>query len=200
MFGGEREHRIWRSEFSAGLPDVAAAGFNVIQSYQFEGDLNGPANTIEDARSYLDAAYKSGLKVLMRVPQECVSKRNLPCIKKRVSALKDHRALFGWQLYDEPDTPAYDLHGKEQGPAVPPKNLVEAYKTIKQHQGRTYLLTVNPSRGPVQLQIRFALDRFPNPRITLLPEGQRIPFQSGSFNAQWSPYDVRIYEIVSGRP
>jgi len=70
---------------------------------------------------------------------------------------------------------------------------------IKQYDGRTYLLTVNPS-APVQRQIRLDRDRFPNPTITLLPERQSIPFQNGSFDAKWGPYDVRIYEIASGSP
>lgn len=114
------------------FPEIAAAGFNVIQSYQFEGDSDGPANTIEDARAYLDAAYKSGLKVLMGIPQECVIKGNLAYIRERVLALKDHPAIFGWQLYDEPDVPGYDLHGEKQAPPLPPRNLIDAYETIKQ--------------------------------------------------------------------
>ncbi len=366
------------------FPEIAAVGFNVIQSYQFEGDLDGPANSIEDARAYLDAAHKSGLKVLMGIPQECVTKRNLTCVKKRVSALKDHSALFGWKLYDEPDSPVYDPLTKKEGLPVPPRNLVEVYRTIKQldrahpvsigsfleigeqypylnafdifmseyfpipvepptaaivpyvdaavrvltpkgksvitevqvynigkdvlitrsgdteegretvskgryptreeirfmayyailrgakgvffncyrfdygeeipgddisprknpsqwrvvssvsaelkamipilltptqqpnkagvtiaggaivemmvkqHQDKTYLFAVNPSPDPVHIQ--FALNQFPNPKITLLPEGQRIPFksESGTLNAQFSSYEVRIYEIASG--
>ncbi len=370
------------------FPEIAAAGFNLIQSYQFEGDIEGDnagsANTNEDARAYLDAAHKSGLKVLMGIPQECVWEKTPACIKKRVSALKDHPALFGWQLYDEPDAPGYDLHGKEQVPPLPPENLIAAYKAIKeldpthpvsiasfleidekypylngfdiflgdymnipvesptaniapyvpsaarvltplgksvmptvqvynlakdalitsgganesgqqiiaegryptreeirfmayyailrgakgiffncyrfdygeevpgddispkanpkqwqavssvaselksmipillaparepekadvaiaggamvemmvkQHQEKTYLFAVNPSPDPVYIQ--FVLGQFHNPKITLLPEGQRIPFksESGTFNVQFSPYEVRIYEIAGG--
>ncbi|MBI3292165.1 MAG: hypothetical protein HYZ73_05075 [Elusimicrobia bacterium] len=69
---------------------------------------------------------------------------------------------------------------------------------IKHHQGRTYLLTVNPSPEPVQRQIRVARDRFPNPTVTLLPQRQRISFERGSLDVQWSPYEVRVYEIVPG--
>ncbi len=370
------------------FPDISAAGFNLIQSYQFEGDIEGDnagsANTNEDARAYLDAAHKSGLKVLMGIPQQCVLEGNLAYIRERVLALKDHPALFGWQLYDEPDVPGYDLQGKEQAPPLPPENLIAAYKAIKeldpthpvsiasfleidekypylngfdiflgdymnipvesptaniapyvpsaarvltplgksvmptiqvynvakdalitssgetedgreiisqgryptreeirfmayyailrgakgvffncyrfdygeeipgddisrkanpsqwkavssvaselksmtpillaptqepekagvaiaggsivemmvkQHQEKTYLFAVNPSPDPVYIQ--FILNQFPNPKITLLPEGQRIPFksESGTFNVQFSPYEVCIYEIASG--
>lgn len=353
--------------------DIAAAGFNLIQSYQFEGNIDGSANTIEDAKEYLDAAYKSGLKVLMGIPQECVLKRNLACIRKRVAALKYHPALFGWQLYDEPATAdpplspqnlkiAYDTiksvdpvhpvsiaeaisisdenylykdfnafdvvmldwvsmiplegylprraslaksadllisHGKslinhlfaynlakdqlscspesasdypecainryptkeemrflaydsiilgskgvsflcyrfsydedDQGDDISRKKNPSQWKAvsgvaaelksmapillaptqelnkagvsiaggamvemmIKQYQGKTYLLTVNPSSDPVY--IRLALNRFHNPKITLLPEGRRVPYQGGLFEVKFGPYDVHIYEIA----
>ncbi|MBI3292167.1 MAG: hypothetical protein HYZ73_05085 [Elusimicrobia bacterium] len=370
------------------FPDIAAGGFNLIQSYKFEEDIEGdndednaPEN--EKARKFLDAAHKFGLKAFMGIPQGCILKRNLECIKQRVSALKDHRALFGWMLYDEPDTPKYDPYTKKEGPPPAlPNTLRQAYKAIKQldpahpvsvasyqeiderypyldsfdillsdyfnipiepptagivpyveaaarvlkprgksviatiqvynlakdalvtkggdteegqevlsrgryptreeirfmsyyailkgsegvifncyrydygpgvpgddispkknpsqwravtsvskelkemvpillapaqeakkagvtikgpiemmvkqHQGKTYLLTMNPSPEPVSLQIRLAPDRFPNPTVTLLPQRQRISLQSGSLDTQWSPYEVRIYEIARG--
>ncbi len=352
------------------FPDIAAAGFNLIQAYMFEGDHSGPSATIADAREYLDAADRFGLKVLMGIVYACVVNRDLECIRETVSALKDHPALFGWELFDEPDTPW-------QAPAISPETLILAYNTIKQidpihpvtiasflqinesypymngfdifmsgylpfpneppttpvmpfsdaaahvlaprskaviahvlvyniandsliwppewpqslgryptreeirftsyyailrgakgiffncyrfdygeggfdrddvsrmhnpsqwavissvsselrsmvpifleptqdlqsagisimgatpvemmikqHQGRTYLLTANPSTEPVELPIRLSAERFPNPTITLLPEGRTIPSQDRSFNAQWGAYDVRVYEIA----
>jgi hypothetical protein len=352
-------------------------------TFQFENDLDGDANSIDDARAYLDAAHKSGLKVLMGIPQECVRKKNLTRVQERVSALKDHRALFGWYLYGEPDAPAYDPLTKKEALPVSPRNLIDVYKTvkqldpirpvsidsfleidrtypyvdgfdifmseylaipaepptaavvpyteaavrvlaprgksvmtqvqvynlatdkwivregddseqardilsqnryptreeirfmvyyaifkgakgiffncyrydygeenpgddisrkanpsqwkavssvsaelkamipillgptqepneagvaiaggamvemmIKQYKGKTYLFTVNPSPDPVYIQ--FVLGKFPNPKVTLLPERQVIPYQSeiGTFNVEFSPYDVRIYEIA----
>lgn len=107
------------------FPDIAAAGFNLIHSYQFESTLDDPANTNENARAYLDAAAKHGLKVLMGVPGDCVSNGDLACIQKRVSVLKSHPALFGWQLYDEPENPG--------DPTNPLKleYLISAYRAIK---------------------------------------------------------------------
>jgi hypothetical protein len=370
------------------FPEIAAAGFNVVQSYRFEG-IPPWGWTDTEAIKYLDAAQKAGLKVQVGIPQEAVQnpdvadEQDLAVIQQRARAVKDHPALWGYQLYDEPENPGwrkfaihptnfnnayhaikqldtvhpiltsaagaiddtypylgvdimmlqylmlppgsypapwdklenlreahrssfetlvskhkpfvftvqaynlandptmwpgilkynpeavgryptreemrfiaysgiirgakgiffvsykfYDDDGKpledisregnpkqwkavssvsaelkamtpillaptqevkKAGVTIPRKSPVEMM--IKQHQGKTYLLTVNPSEDPVRLPIRLALDRFPNPKITLLPERQRIPVQreSGSFNAQWSPYDVRIFEIAPGK-
>ncbi|MBI3292164.1 MAG: hypothetical protein HYZ73_05070 [Elusimicrobia bacterium] len=370
------------------FPEIAAAGFNLIQSYHFEGVHTA---TDEDAKAYLDAAQRAGLRVQLGIQQEAVQdpqdpqKQDLAIIEQRVRTLKGHPALFGWHLYDEPENPAYGrgqpvnvdhflrayqtikrldtshpvvglpaaaiddqyeyLNGADwlmlqysmlpegiydhpwasleqlreahqssfstlaskgmpflwvfqaynlandpdMWPDVKKRvpNAVGRYPTreemrfmaysgilqgakgvifncyrtedgngksledisrennpsqweavssvskelkemapillaptqerrsagvtltgggsvemlIKQHQGKTYLLTVNTLKRPVQRQIRLARDRFPNPTVTLLPQRQRISFDRGSLDAQWSPYEVRVYEITSvGRP
>ncbi|MBI1745595.1 MAG: hypothetical protein HYR55_03295 [Acidobacteria bacterium] len=66
---------------------------------------------------------------------------------------------------------------------------------VKQYQGKTYLVTVNPSPNSATRQIRLSPIQFPNPRITLLPAGTSILFQSGYFNAEWGPNEARIYQI-----
>ncbi len=361
--------------------EIAQAGFNLVQAYRFEGRATA---TDEEAKAYLDAAQRAGLRVLMGIQQEAVQNQDLAIIEQRVRALQGHPALFGWQLYDEPENPAYG-----RGQPLPPEHLLRAYHAIKrldaihpvttapnaaiddqyeylnaadtmllqysalppglyeypwdslehlrdahrssfstlaskgkpfifvvqaynlandpdmwpfvpnhppksrgryptkeemrfiaysgivhgakgvifncyrfknadgstaddisrranpaqwaavssvsaeltsmvpillapsqerqragvtlrgdaqvemlikQHQGKTYLLTANPSPRPVRLQIQVARDRFPSPTITLLPQKQRIPLQDGSIDAHWSPYEVRIYEIARGGP
>ncbi|MBI3292757.1 MAG: hypothetical protein HYZ73_08130 [Elusimicrobia bacterium] len=363
------------------FPDIAAAGFNLVETARFQYGGADETNTNEHAKAYLDAAQRSGLKVIMGIPFECVERGESACIQERVLKLKDHPALYGWNVMDEPELflktpdPVGDLvsayqqikrldprhpviistaesvvdtnyrfrqaadivmnqllvipvsvfysewgeeatlgnvirhmvasssafltnEGKSLLPQVQIYNLAgdgliwpkgvprsrggyptreemrfSAYYSIilgakglvfncyrynyedgtggddvskwanpqqweavssvskelkemtpillaptqerqragvtlrgeapvemliKHHQGKTYLLTVNASPEPVQRQIRLARDRFPNPTVTLLPQRQRISFQSGSFDAQWSPYEVRVYEIGRG--
>lgn len=86
---------------------------------------------------------------------------------------------------------------QEAGVTMTPEGRVEMM--IKQYQGRSYLLTVNPSPKPVQHRIRLAPDRFPKPEIKLLPGGQKMSHQRHSFTDRWGPYDVRIFEISSGK-
>lgn len=84
------------------FPAIAQAGFDFVQGYRFE--IDSPFNTNEAAEAYLNAAYFSGLKVLMGLPQTAVRLELMDVIRDRVIKLKDHPALFGWQLYDEPES------------------------------------------------------------------------------------------------
>ncbi len=128
------------------FPEIAEAGFNLVQSYKFEGIETA---TDEEALAYLEAARRSGLRVLMGIPQEAVLKEDLAVIEKRVRALKDHPALFGWQLFDEPENAATlaEVYGKGQG-AVSPESFRRAYQTIKR---------IDP-RHPVTLACSTVLD------------------------------------------
>ena len=106
------------------FPEIAAAGFNVLQSYQFEvANYNlDPWNSDEAAREYLDAAERNGLKVLLGLAiglHDDTIKKDLRFIKKRVPLFKDHPALFGWQLADEPASIP-----------IPLANLERAYQKI----------------------------------------------------------------------
>ncbi len=363
--------------------EIADAGFNLVQSYRFEGETASDAEVL----AYLDAADKFGLRVLLGIPQEAVERRDVCLIRKRVATFMDHPALYGWQLFDEPESGA--SYGRE-GP-LPPKDLIEAYRAIKsvdsshpvsiacsgtldeyeylegadtimlqynaippdvfeapwdslshmgdfmnpaidiaarnnkglmlaltgynvandyyiwpkerrgekgqyptqeemrfvayysivrgvsdlifscyrfdygegpdgealggddishkanpkqwhaisavaselksmipifsapsqkpgdagvtitgtgnvtvemmikEYQGKTYLITVNPAEFCVQAQIRLAPDRFPDPSITLLPESLPISSKQGAFDVHWKPYEVRIYEVTASR-
>jgi hypothetical protein len=103
--------------------EIAHAGFNLVQAYRFEGRDTA---TDEEAKAYLDAARRAGLRVLMGIQQEAVQNLDLAMIGQRVRALQSHPALFGWQLYDEPENPAYG-----RGQPLPPGHLLRAYQTIK---------------------------------------------------------------------
>lgn len=116
------------SDFS----EIAAAGFNVVQSYKFEG-MPPWGNTDAEAIKYLDAAHKAGLKVLVGMAQEAVQipgspdKQDLAFIKQRVRAIKDHPALWAYSLFDEPESTGY---GRDE--PVRPTNFNNAYNAIKQ--------------------------------------------------------------------
>lgn len=118
------------------FPEIAAAGFNLVQPWRFEGgyDERYPA-TVEAALAYLDAAQEQGLRVFMSLPlyDEQSSyysrfvdpdgrRRGFAAIRERVSRLRDHPALFGWYLFDEPDHPLAP---------VDPADLRRGYDEIK---------------------------------------------------------------------
>lgn len=117
------------------MPDIAAAGFNLVQSYRFEG-LPPWGKTDAEATAYLDAAGRHGLRVLTGIPQEAVSRLDLPLIRRRVRASKDHPALWGYMLYDEPENPGYG-----RGQALPPGNFDKACRAVKQADGSHPILT-----------------------------------------------------------
>ncbi len=117
------------------LPQIAQAGFNVVHSYRF--DIAAPewGNTDDEARLFLDAAQKSGLKVLMGLSyadwiEGPLSNDKLNLILKRVRALKDHPALFGWVLND--DTPQGGTQEEGQVLDPDPEQLRKIRQAIKE--------------------------------------------------------------------
>jgi hypothetical protein len=157
------------------FPEIAAAGFNLVQGYRFEGAYAGSyANTETAARAYLDAAAQAGLRVLMGIPQELVWGRNLDGIRRRVMALRNHPVLFGWQLYDEPESPQYDAGtGQQVGPPLPPATLRQAYRTVKRHDpGRPVSIAVASEPETVRPYIDAA--------DILMPDYFPVPFEPPS--------------------
>lgn len=114
------------------FPEVAAAGFNVVQSYRFEG-IPPWGKTDAEAIKYLDAAHKAGLKVEVGIPQEAVQvpgsadKQDLAFIKQRIRTIKDHPAVWVYKLFDEPESAGY---GRDE--PVRPVNFNNVYNAIKQ--------------------------------------------------------------------
>lgn len=112
--------------------EIAAAGFNLVQSYRFEG-IPPWGKTDVEATAYLNAAQKAGLRVLVGMPQEAVQvpgagdKQDLAFIQQRVRAIKDHPALWAYMMYDEPESTGY---GRDE--PVRPTNFNKAYTAIKQ--------------------------------------------------------------------
>lgn len=162
---------------TAEFPAIAEAGFTVVHSYQFEDNVGAPANSPEAVRGYLDAARGAGLKVLLSVvPQEPIGKRQRTVIRKRVSAFKDHRALFGWHLYDEPDNP-------ESG--IPPKSLKLAYQTIKRVD-RRHPVSIASCCAPVTRRYPYA-----NGFDVYMPDIYPIPPE------MWLPQEIRLESLAT---
>jgi len=82
------------------LADAAGTAFDLFQSYQHSSDAH---NTNEDVRRYLDLAAARGARVIAGFSRERIKARDLAYVRERVQRLKNHPALRGWYLYDEPE-------------------------------------------------------------------------------------------------
>jgi hypothetical protein len=76
---------------------VAAAGFTVIQNYDFEvRSFADSAAFVPEARAYLDAAARSSLQVLLGVPRTWLRDRRAADLQSVMRALRAHPALLAW--------------------------------------------------------------------------------------------------------
>ncbi|MEM8783921.1 MAG: hypothetical protein AAGE65_13835 [Planctomycetota bacterium] len=75
---------------------IAGDGVSNAIVYNTRGDL--PA-----ARTFLDRAAAAGVGVVMDVGRDFVAAGDLGSLENYVNELKDHPALTGWYLYDEPN-------------------------------------------------------------------------------------------------
>lgn len=85
------------------MAKVKAGGFDLIHSYQWEGEPDPGA-----PRSYLDAAHRSGLRAWIGFDRgkrsgQGMVQGNRGALMARVAALADHPGLFCWYLFDEPE-------------------------------------------------------------------------------------------------
>jgi hypothetical protein len=83
------------------MPRIAEAGFDVVHSYRWDG-----AGTNEEAIEYLDAAHALELSAFIGFHRRRLMDGDEEFVARRVGALMEHPALFGWYLYDEPDLPS----------------------------------------------------------------------------------------------
>jgi len=76
---------------------VAAAGFNVVQTYEFESDRPVDARPwIAAARAYLDEAHRHDLRVLLGVPRNWLRGAHAVPVRDAIRGLRDHPALLAW--------------------------------------------------------------------------------------------------------
>jgi hypothetical protein len=83
------------------MSEIAGAGFDLVHNYRWDG-----SGTNEEALEYLDAAESCGLCAFIGFSRERLMDCDEDFVARRVGALMEHPALFGWYLYDEPDIPS----------------------------------------------------------------------------------------------
>jgi Glycosyl hydrolases family 2, TIM barrel domain len=78
----------------------------------------------EKIKKFLDTAKASQIKVLLEIYRPLVDSADLVNIKKFIRTYKNHPAVYGWYLYDEPEV-------KKPRP-ISPDLLTNIYRAIKQ--------------------------------------------------------------------
>ncbi len=90
---------------TADLEHAGRTAFDPFMSYQ---QISVALNTTADVRAYLDTAQRLGVHALVGFDLERVKARQLDYFTARVRALRDHPALRGWYLADEPELNGVD--------------------------------------------------------------------------------------------
>jgi hypothetical protein len=104
-------------ENAAGPAQVAGKGINLVIPY-IEG------SKLEKIQVFLDAAKAARIKVLLEVYRPLVESGNLAGTKEFIRTYKNHPAVYGWYLYDEPEI-------KKPTPLTP-ELLTAVYQAIKE--------------------------------------------------------------------
>lgn len=99
----------------ADMPEVAAYGFNLIQSYQVSLDW-----TEDQMLDWLDTAHENGLMTFVSLNGATLDDGKVKKIKNVVRTYKDHPAVYAWYLADEP-----------YAASVSPADLIALYEWIK---------------------------------------------------------------------
>ena len=92
---------------------IADEGINAVIPY------TGFSNS-EKVKAYLDKAAAAELKVVVEIPRDAVTKQFTEQVIQFVRDLKSHPAIFGWYLYDEPNSNT-----------ITPTALKQMYRAIK---------------------------------------------------------------------
>lgn len=102
-------HCSWASMCEEGLEDIAQNGFMAVEAPD-NWWLEGTTPDIKKITSYLDTAHRHGLSVFLHIMRglhykahkELREQPDLETLKRVISALKDHPALWGWNFAGEP--------------------------------------------------------------------------------------------------
>ncbi|WP_171631398.1 carbohydrate binding domain-containing protein [Paenibacillus plantarum] len=108
-------------------PYLKEVGINTVQGNSIR--------SVEDMEIILDTAQANGLKVLAQLYSGMKVKENFELTRAVVTAVKNHPALLGWMIMDEPV-----LNG------IPQSELLEAYKLIRSidPDHPTYMVEYDP--------------------------------------------------------
>lgn len=103
-------------ENTAGPSQVAGKGINFVIPYIEKTKL-------EKIKIFLDAAKVAKIKVLVEVHRPLVEAGNVAGTREFIRTYKNHPAVYGWYLYDEPEI-------KKPTPLTP-ELLTKVYQAIK---------------------------------------------------------------------
>lgn len=101
------------------LPAIARDGMDAVLPYDSQ---NGEPD------AYLDDAHRSGVKVMLEMPRRFVKSVDRAMVRHFVTTHRDHPALLGWYLADEPSV------NRDVGP-LSPENAKVLYEVIKSADG-----------------------------------------------------------------
>ena len=109
---------------------LSSKGIDMLMPY-LETTLFGKKSPIiespqEKFKLFLDTAKEAKVKVLMEIPHALVESGNITGIKEFVRAYKNHSAVYGWHLYDEPELRKPD--------PISPTLLTNIYQVIKKEE------------------------------------------------------------------
>ena len=92
----------WYDTFSetGTATEISAEGGSIAICYN--DDISDP-QWLTKTEDWLDDAYASGLKVFVGVPRPWVDAQNTTAITSYINLFKNHGAVTGWYLYDEPE-------------------------------------------------------------------------------------------------
>lgn len=159
----------------SGAASIVADGANGAVCYNWSGTVSG---AIIGATRYLDEASTVNMPVIMQIPQGWVRSGDGNSIQQFVAGVKDHPALSGWYIYDEPD---------ETGTSV--EEGIIAYEAIKSESDAPIYGAINANRADVQIQYKDSYD------IML---GFRYPFHTGSEEFEGLEFDELPPEVPGG--
>ena len=109
--------------YSAGVedfPKLAGAGFNLVQTYGWEGKSDH-----DWGKAWLDAAHKHGLMALVGLYRPRVKNMQFDACVERIELYRRHPAVLAWHTMDEPAWEKEGNRGEKYMPAV--------YQLVKKH-------------------------------------------------------------------
>jgi hypothetical protein len=102
-----------------GVFDMAQQGMNMVLPYHTEDG---------SPKAYLDTARAAGVQVVLEIDRSLVRTSDSGAVREYVARYKEHPAVYGWYLADEPTTT------KDLGP-LSPKDANRLYRAIKDEDG-----------------------------------------------------------------
>lgn len=149
---------------------VAAAGFTIIQSYDFENDADADApRFVGRARAYLDAAQRHGLRVLLGLPRNWIREGKKTVLRDAIRGLREHPAVLAWyedEIAQDGDAGAVlDLdslvreHDPLHGLVIEEGRADKALRGVGRTRMFTYYPVSRDSRHSARLQT--CAERFP---------------------------------------